>query len=107
MRPPWCGRPGAAALVRLPELAGVKHVQVRPAQRCHNRVEQAHQPPRPRERVMRRFTSIPSAQRFRDAFTRVGDLLRPRRHLLRAEQYRAAMRERAATWREVAGLRTA
>jgi hypothetical protein len=39
-----------------------------------------------------------------DAFTRVGNLFRPRRHLLSAGAYRATMRERAATWRAVAGL---
>ena len=97
----------AAALARLPELVGVEHLQVRAARRCNNRVEQAHQPTRVRERVMRRFRSAPSAQRFLDAFSRVGNLLRPRRHLLSAGQYRAARRERVATWREVAGLRAA
>ena len=97
----------AAALPRVPELACVEHLQVRAARRCNNRVEQAHQPTRLRERVMRRFKSVPSAQRFLDAFTRVGNLLRPRRHLLRAEQYRATLRERVTTWREVAGLRAA
>ncbi len=56
---------------------------------------------------MRRFRSAPSAQRFLAAFSRVGTLFRPRRHLLSADAYRAAMRERTATWRDVAGLRAA
>ncbi len=97
----------AAAIARLPALGGVEHLHVRSAMRCNNRVEQAHQPTRLREHVMRRFRSAPSAQRFLDAFTRVGNLFRPRRHLLRADQYRATMRERLATWREIAGLRAA
>jgi len=97
----------AAALARLPELAGVEHLHVRSATRCNNRVEQAHQPTRVRERVMRRFKSLPSAQRFLDAFSRVGNLFRPGRHRLAAAAYRATMRERVATWREVAGLRAA
>ena len=97
----------AAAIARLPELQGVEHLQARSAMRCNNRVEQAHQPTRVRERVMRRFKSAASAQRFLDAFTRVGTLFRPRRHLLTAAAYRATMRDRAATWREVAGLRAA
>jgi putative transposase len=97
----------AAALARLPGLAGVEHLQVRAALRCNNRVEQAHQPTRLRERVMRRFKSAASAQRFRDAFRRVANLFRSRRDLLRAAAYRAAMRERAVTWREVAGLQVA
>jgi putative transposase len=97
----------AAALAHVPELRAVEHVQVRSALRCNNRVEQAHQPTRVRERVMRGFRSVASAQQFLDAFSRVGNLFRPRRHLLTAVAYRAAMRERVATWRAVAGLRAA
>ena len=82
-------------------------IQVRAARRCNNRVEQAHQPTRVREHVMRRFKSAASAQRFLDAFSRVGNLFRPGRHLLTAAAYRATMRERVATWGEVAGLRAA
>jgi len=101
----------AAALARLPELVGVEPLQVRSALRCNNRVEQAHQPTRVptrgRERMMRRFKSSASARRFRDAFSRVGNRFRPRRHLLSAAQYRATMRGRVATWRAMAGLRAA
>ena len=97
----------AAALARVPTLAGAEHLQVRAALRCNNRVEQAHQPSRTRERVMRRFKSVASAQRFLDAFTRVANLFRPGRHRLSAAAYRATMRERVATWCEVAGLRAA
>ncbi len=97
----------AAALARLPELAGVEHLQVRSAMRCNNRVEQAHQPTRLRERVMCRFKSAASAQRFLDAFSRVGNLFRPGRHRISAGAYRATMRERGATWRDVTGLRAA
>ncbi len=93
--------------MRFPELTSTEHQQVRSALRCNNRVEQAHQSTRVRERVMRRFKSSASTQRFLDAFTRVGNLFRPRRHLLTAVDYRAAMRERVATWRAVAGLRAA
>ncbi len=97
----------AAALGRLPALHAVEHVRVRSAMRCNNRVEQAHQPTRLRERVMRRFKSSASAQQVLDAFSRAGTLFRPRRHLLTAAAYRATMRERVATWRAVAGLRAA
>jgi putative transposase len=75
--------------------------------RCNNPVEQAHQPTRLRERVMRRFRSSASAQRFLDAFSRVANPLGPRRHRLGAADYRATMRERDATWRDMAGLRAA
>ena len=89
------------------ERIGVEHLRLRSPARCHNGVEQAHQPTRIRERVMRRFKSAASAQRCLDAFARVSNLVRPRRHLLTAVEYRAAMRERDATWREVVGLRAA
>lgn len=94
----------AAVMVRVPELASVEHQQVRSAERCNTRVEQVHQPTRLRERVMRSFPSTASAQRFLDAFNRVSNLHRPRRHLLTAAAYWATMRERATTRRAVAGL---
>lgn len=94
----------AAALARLPEMTSVEHVQVRSAMRGNKWVEPAHQPTPIRERVMRRLTSSASARRLLDAITRVGNLFRPRRHLRAATAYRAAMRQRVATWRDVAGL---
>ena len=97
----------AAAIAQMPEMRSVEHVRVRSALRCNNRVEQAHQPTRIRERVMRRFKSSMAAQRFVDAFSRVSNLFRPGRHRLSAAAYRATMRERVAIWREVAGLRAA
>ena len=96
-----------AAIAQVPAMTLVEHVQVRSALRCNNRVEQAHQPTRVREYVMRRLKSAVSSQRFLEAFCRVGNLFRPRRHLPTAGAYRATMRERVATWREVAGLRAA
>jgi putative transposase len=79
--------------------------------RCTNRVEQAHQPTRVLERVMGRlmgrFRSSPSAQRFLETLTRVGNPFRPRRHLLSAGAYRAVVRERVATWRTATGLHPA
>ncbi len=87
----------AAALQRLPDLERVEHQRVRSAQRCNNRVEQAHQPTRVRERRMGRFRCPVSAQRFPAAFARISNLFRPRRHLLPASQYRVVMQERFAT----------
>ena len=96
----------AAARQRMPELAGVEHLQVRSALRCNNRVEQAHQPTRIRERRMRRFRCSTSAQRFLCAFARVANLFHLRRHLVSAPVYRLTLQERFATWREVASLAT-
>lgn len=94
--------------MRLAVLRGVEHRPVRFGMRRHNRVGQAHQATRLRERVMRRVKSAAAAhQRFLTGFSRLGNLFRSGRHLLSADQYRAAMRERVATWREVAALRAA
>ncbi len=95
----------AAALRRMHELSQVEHQQVRAAMRCNNRVEQAHQPTRIRERRMGRFRCAMSAQRFLFAFTRVSNLFRPRRHLLIAVQYRSMLQQGFATWRAATGLR--
>ena len=91
----------AAAKQRIPELDRVEHQQVRSSVRCNNRVEQAHQPTRVRKRRMGRFRCPLSAERFLSAFARVCNLFRPRRHLLRASEYRGILRECFATWREV------
>jgi putative transposase len=97
----------AAAIAAMPAMESVEPGQGRSALRCNNRVEPAHQPTRVRERVMRRVRSTASAQRCLDACSRVANLFRPGRHLRSAVASRATMRERAAPWGEVAGLRAA
>ena len=108
-----CGEPPAAivtdglasygaAKARVPELAAVEHRRVRAAARLNNRVEQSHQLTRVREHVMRRFKSLPSAQRFLAAFSRFGNHCRAHRHLLTAGAYRAVRHARYATWRHLA-----
>ncbi len=49
---------------------------------------------------MGRFRCPISAQRFLTAFARVCNLFRPRRHLLRASEYRSILRDRFAMWRK-------
>lgn len=95
----------AAAIRRLPELAGVEHQQVRSVQTCNNRVEQAHQPTRVRERRMGRFRCALSTQRFLATFSRTWNLFRPRRRSFTAAQYRTALQDRFAAWQVAAGLR--
>ena len=90
-----------AAKARLQALAGVEHVRVRAEARRNNRVAQSHQPTRLRERQMRRFKSVPSAQRFRGTFSRFCNPFRPGRHLLMATAYRVVRHERYAAWREL------
>ena len=52
---------------------------------------------------MRRFTSVPAAQRFLVAFGGFCYPFRARRHLLTAAEYRAVRRSRDCGWRELVG----
>ncbi len=79
-------------------MPGVEH---RRHKGLNNRAENSHQPTRVREKVMRKFKSAGQAQRFLSAFSIILSYFRPRRHLLRAEQYREEMKSRFATWAEV------
>src|SRR5919202_3292794 len=54
----------------------------------NNRAENSHQPTRQRERTMRRFKSPGHAQRFLSACGPIRAHFCPRRHRLRAEEYR-------------------
>jgi putative transposase len=94
----------AAAIRRLPELSDVDHQEVRAALRCNNRVEQAHQPTRIRERRMGRFRCPTSAQRFLSVFARVSNLFRPGRHRLKAHEWRSALQGSFSTWQNVVGI---
>jgi len=92
---------GAAKAEVMP---GVEHRQHKG---LNNRAENSHQPTRVREKVMRRFKSAGHAQRFLSAFSMIASHFRPRRHLLRAKQYREEMKLRFATWAEVSCAPTA
>ena len=89
---------------------GVAHRQLIPSvehrrsKYLNNRAENSHQPTRARERAMKKFTSAGGAQRFLSAFSGISPHFRPRRHRLRADEYRREMTVRFATWNEVAGL---
>jgi len=95
-----------AARARVPELADVAHLRVRAAARLNNRVEQSHQPTRLRECQMRRFKSVPSAQRFLVTFSGFCNHFRVRRHLLTAGAHRAVRHARYVTWRELVAIAT-
>ena len=72
----------------------------------NNRAENWHQPTRVREKIMRRFKSAGQAHRFLSAFGIISSHFRPRRHLLRAQNYRHEMQSRFAAWREVTSIQT-
>jgi putative transposase len=92
---------GAAKRELLPS---VEHRQHR---YLNNRAENSHQPTRQRERTMRRFKSAGHAQRFLAAYGPIASHFRPRRHQLRARNYREAMIQRFQSWREITGTSVA
>jgi putative transposase len=85
-------------------LPGVEHRQHR---YLNNRAENSHQPTRQRERTMRRFKSAGHAQRFLSAHGPILSHFRPRRHRLRARNYRQEMAYRRHIWREITATETA
>ena len=95
----------AAAIRQLPKLAEVGHRQVRAAQRCNNKVEQAHQPTRVREIRMGRLRCPTSTQRFLSAFTRTWNLFRRRRRAFTAPAHGIVLQERFTGWQVAAESR--
>ena len=68
----------------------------------NNRAELSHQPTRLRERGMRRFKSVSSAQRFLSAHAAVYNLFNLGRHHLSAKNYRLFRLRAFASWKSVA-----
>ncbi len=83
-------------------LPSVEHRQSR---YLNNRAENSHQPTRKRERVMQRFKSAGHAQRFLSAFGPIREHFCPRRHRLKAWEYRAKRTQRFQVWSQVTGVR--
>jgi putative transposase len=85
-------------------LPSVEHRQHR---YLNNRAENSHQPTRQQERTMRRFKSAGHAQRFLATHAPILSHFRPRRHRLRARDYRQEMAHRWHIWREITVTETA
>ena len=73
----------------------------------NNRADNANQPTRKRERVLQRFKSPGHAQRFLSTFGPIRAHFCPRRHRLRAEEYRRERARRFQVWNEVTGAQMA
>ena len=85
-------------------LPSVEHRQSR---YLNNQAENSHQPTRKRERVLQRFKSAGHAQRFLSAFGPIRQHFCPRRHRLKAREYRAERELRFQAWNEVTGVTAA
>lgn len=83
---------------------GVAHRELIPkvihdtSQYANNRSELSHQPTRVRERGMRKFKSIPQAQRFLETHAAVYNLFNLGRHLVSAKNYRYFRLRAFASW---------
>jgi putative transposase len=64
-------------------------------------------PTRLREKKMRRFKSGKQTQRFLSAFGPISEHFQPRRHRLRAAEYRAIFQRRFLVWNEVTRVKQA
>ncbi len=95
---------GSYAAAKQAVMPSVEH---RRHKRLNNRAENSHQPTRQRERTMRGFKSAGHAQRFLSAFGPIREHFCPRRHRLRAEDYRRERARRFQVWSEVTNLQVA
>jgi len=85
-------------------LPSVEHRQRR---YLNNGAENSHQPARKRERVMPRFKSPGHAHRCLAAFGPIREHCCPRRHRLRAAEYRRERARRFQVWNEITGAQMA
>jgi putative transposase len=83
-------------------LPGVEHRQHKG---LNNRAENSHQPTRLREQKMRRVKSAKQVQRFLSAFGPISGHFQPRRHRLRAQEYRATLQDRFQVWNEITAVK--
>lgn len=70
----------------------------------NNRAEHSHRPTRRREKVMQRFKSMKQAQRFLSPFGLIYEHFKPRRHLMKAGDYRNLIDNRFQIWEDVTAV---
>ena len=76
-------------------------VEHRQSKYLNNRAENSHQPTRQRERAMKGFRSVGSAQKFLASFSRISPHFRLSRHQMTATDHRAEMAIRFQVWNQV------
>ena len=70
----------------------------------NNVAENSHRPTRRRERVMQRFKSMEYAEQFLSSFGLIYEHFKPKRHLMKAADYREMMAERFESWSEITAV---
>jgi putative transposase len=78
-------------------------VEHRSSKYLNNRAENSHIPTRERERGIKGFRRVGTAQRFLASFSRISPHFRPRRHLMTAPDYRTEMTNRFTIWHQITG----
>jgi len=79
------------------------HVEHRQHKGLNNRAENSHRTTRRREKVMQKFKSMAHVQHFLSSFGLIYEHFKPKRHLMKAADYRQIMSIRFQVWQEVAG----
>ncbi|MEY9997660.1 putative transposase [Streptomyces sp. V4I8] len=78
-------------------------VEHRSSKYLNNQAENSHIPTRKRERGMKGFRSVRTAQRFLASFSRISPHFRPHRHRMTAHGYRTEMTNRFTIWHQITG----
>ena len=73
----------------------------------NNRCENSHQPTRQRERAMKGFRTVGSAQRFLAAFSRISSHFRSPRHRMTAASHRTEIAAQFQIWNQATELNVA
>ncbi len=89
---------GAALRELLPDIDHRQHKGL------NNIAENSHRPTRRREKVMQRFKSQEHAQRFLASFGLIYEHFKPKRHLMKAADYRKTMADRFESWGEITAV---
>ncbi|MDV6278246.1 IS6 family transposase [Rhodococcus erythropolis] len=79
----------------------ISTVEHRQNKYLNNRCENSHQPTRQRERSMKGFRAVGSAQRFLASFSRISPHFRPPRHRMTATDHRTELATRFQVWDQV------
>ncbi|MDV6277851.1 IS6 family transposase [Rhodococcus erythropolis] len=86
------------ASYRVAHRATMSSVEHRHNKFLNNRCENSHQPTRQRERAMKGFRTVGSAQRFLSSFSRISPHFRPPRHRMTATDHRTELATRFQVW---------
>ncbi|MEY9988042.1 transposase-like protein [Streptomyces sp. V4I8] len=78
-------------------------VEHRSSKYLNNRAENSHIPTRERERGMKGFRSVRTAQRLLASFSRISPHFRPHRHRMTPRGYRTEMTNRFTIWHQITG----